>query len=183
MLFRSAFPNGFKAAAADLKAQYKQQDGWEENRLAYVALTRAREVLFASGHWWSASSSKPRTPSPYLLGLRDVPGVLTDTWVEEPSEAPPVLDQGDVDWPQPDEVFVSVTPPEGGDESLTLAESARLDRMDADIAAVIAREYEQSLPTTEVDQIPAPAAARPTLAASASPLAGRVTVRWVRFPP
>ena len=46
---------------------------------------------------------------------------------------------------------MSVTPPEGGDESLTLAESARLDRMDADIEAVIAREYEQSLPTTEVD--------------------------------
>ncbi len=149
-----AFPNGFKSAAADLKMQYKQQDAWEENRLAYVALTRARDVLFTSGHWWSASSSKPRTPSPYLLAVRDVPGVLMDTWVEEPSPTPPVLDAGDVDWPRPDEVFVSVAAPEGVDESLTLAESARLDRMDADIEAVIAREYEQSLPTTQVDLPP-----------------------------
>ena len=90
-------------------------------------------------------------PSPYLLGLRDVPGRADGHLGRGTVGGAAGARPGDVDWPQPDEVFVSVTPPEGGDESLTLAESARLDRMDADIAAVIAREYEQSLPTTEVD--------------------------------
>jgi DNA helicase-2/ATP-dependent DNA helicase PcrA len=81
-----------------------------------------------------------------------------------------VLDAGDADWPRPDEVFVSVAQPEGGDESLTLAESARLDRMDADIEAVIAREYEQSLPTTEVD-LPAVVSASLLMRAASDPQA------------
>ena len=34
----------------------------EERRLAYVAVTRAREVLLCSGFWWSATASKPLTP-------------------------------------------------------------------------------------------------------------------------
>jgi DNA helicase-2/ATP-dependent DNA helicase PcrA len=34
----------------------------EERRLAYVAVTRAREVLICSGFWWSATASKPLIP-------------------------------------------------------------------------------------------------------------------------
>ncbi len=34
----------------------------EERRLAYVAVTRAREVLLCSGFWWSATATKPLIP-------------------------------------------------------------------------------------------------------------------------
>ena len=116
-----AFPNGFKSAAADLKAQYKQQDGWEENRLATSrspGLVKSCS-LRATGGRRRAANPAPRAPICWRSAMSRV---LTDTWVEDrrrPAGARP----GDVDWPQPDEVFVSVTPPEGGDESLTLAES------------------------------------------------------------
>ncbi len=43
-------------------------DAWEENRLAYVALTRARHCLFASGHHWDAEG-KSRGPSVYLMTI------------------------------------------------------------------------------------------------------------------
>ncbi|HVU72268.1 MAG TPA: ATP-dependent DNA helicase [Mycobacteriales bacterium] len=42
----------------------------EERRLAYVAVTRARHMLIASGHWWGPTQIKPRGPSPYLSELR-----------------------------------------------------------------------------------------------------------------
>jgi DNA helicase-2/ATP-dependent DNA helicase PcrA len=47
-------------------AQHEQ----EERRLAYVALTRARHVLLASGYAWD-TTRKPRRPSPYLETLRE----------------------------------------------------------------------------------------------------------------
>ncbi len=34
----------------------------EDRRLAYVAVTRAREVLLCSGFWWSATATKPLIP-------------------------------------------------------------------------------------------------------------------------
>lgn len=144
-----SFRGGFRKAEADLKAQYKQHDQWEENRLAYVALTRARDVLFASGHHWSDKGQK-RTPSRYLGTVGAVAGVLRDTWIEQPSEQAPGMQSGDLDWPAGDEVYVSVAPPPPATQPLTLAESAQLTRIDADIEAVIQREYEQSLPVAQV---------------------------------
>ena len=41
---------------------YKDIAAAEERRLAYVAVTRAREVLLCSGFWWSATASKPLIP-------------------------------------------------------------------------------------------------------------------------
>jgi DNA helicase-2/ATP-dependent DNA helicase PcrA len=42
-----------------------------DDRLAYVAITRAEEVLIASGHWWGPSQKGMRGPSPYLEALRE----------------------------------------------------------------------------------------------------------------
>ncbi len=41
----------------------------EERRLVYVALTRAKELLVGSGHWWGRTQTTPRGPSSYLLEL------------------------------------------------------------------------------------------------------------------
>jgi ATP-dependent DNA helicase UvrD/PcrA len=35
----------------------------EEQRLGYVAVTRAKEVLIASAHWWGRTQTRPRGPS------------------------------------------------------------------------------------------------------------------------
>ena len=80
-----AFPNGFKSAAADLKAQYKQQDAWEENRLATSRSPGPVTSCSLRATGGRRRAANPAPPSPYLLAVRDVPGVLMDTWVEEPS--------------------------------------------------------------------------------------------------
>ena len=143
------FALGFTKANTALKEQYKAQDAQEENRLAYVALTRARHELHATGHWYSSEGQK-RAPSDYLLALSDVPGVDTVCWVPEPTEAPPLAEAGDVEWPGTSEVFTSTSPPESTQAPLTLAESAWLDRLDTDIEAVFTREVQLSAPTREV---------------------------------
>lgn len=140
------FADGYTKAAAALKEQYKAQDAHEENRLAYVALTRARSVLYASGHWFSAQGQQ-RNPSGYLLACAGVPGVIRGPWQDVQPEAAPAASSGDVQWPVSDEVFTSTQQPPPSQEPLTLEESAWLDRIDADIDAVHAREVELSLPT------------------------------------
>ncbi|MFN8212044.1 MAG: ATP-dependent DNA helicase [Candidatus Nanopelagicales bacterium] len=139
---------GYKAAMSDLKRQYAEQDAFEENRLAYVALTRAREFLATTGHWYSAQG-KQRPPSPYLLAVRDVAGVEIVEWLEECPEPPVPTDSSDVDWPAA--IYTDVSPPPAAADPLTLEESARLAALDADIEAVYARECAQSRPVTEVD--------------------------------
>jgi DNA helicase-2/ATP-dependent DNA helicase PcrA len=76
-----------------------------------------------------------------------------DVWIDRPSDEAPVKATGDVEWPTPHEVYVSVAEPGVAAEPLTLAESAQLAQMDSDIDAVIEREYQQSLP---VQQVPLP---------------------------
>jgi DNA helicase-2/ATP-dependent DNA helicase PcrA len=72
--------------------------GDEERRLCYVALTRARHVLFASGYVWDIAV-KPRDPSPFLNELRAFAEV--DEWFElQPDAANPLAAQGrESRWP------------------------------------------------------------------------------------
>jgi DNA helicase-2/ATP-dependent DNA helicase PcrA len=64
----------------------------EERRLAYVALTRARTVLLASGYVWD-TAARPREVSPFLADI--APFVETpDEWVEpEPDATNPLTAQ------------------------------------------------------------------------------------------
>lgn len=78
----------------------------EERRLAYVALTRAREALFLAGAAWS-DGAKPREPADFLVRLRElaedppvesarvesarVGAVRVAEWVEDPGERNPLL--------------------------------------------------------------------------------------------
>lgn len=42
-----------------------------EDRLAYVAVTRAKERLVGTWHVWAAGLQRPRKPSPYFLAIRE----------------------------------------------------------------------------------------------------------------
>ncbi|HST47838.1 MAG TPA: ATP-dependent DNA helicase [Jatrophihabitans sp.] len=59
----------------------KQRHLIEERRLAYVAFTRARKALYASGAAWGAGST-PRPASVFLEELRESADVETDGWWE-----------------------------------------------------------------------------------------------------
>lgn len=55
--------NAVKAFASD----YKDHRLEEERRLAYVAMTRARSTLLASGYCWEPEQGKPRKPADFLV--------------------------------------------------------------------------------------------------------------------
>jgi DNA helicase II / ATP-dependent DNA helicase PcrA len=61
----------------------------EERRLLYVALTRAEQTLLVSGHHWAEAGSAPRSPSDFLLELRDVEHCVIDQWAAAPGESEP----------------------------------------------------------------------------------------------
>ncbi|MFP5282590.1 MAG: ATP-dependent helicase, partial [Actinomycetes bacterium] len=60
-----ATPAGMAAYKRELAAEQQLA----EDRLAYVAVTRARRLLVGSGHWWRADLVRPRQTSAYLQAL------------------------------------------------------------------------------------------------------------------
>ena len=88
----------FKQACSALEAN-------EERRLAYVAVTRAEQLLIASGSWWGPKQTRPRGPSEYLLTLREmcIDGAGSiDEWAEQPDDddTNPALDTAyEREWP------------------------------------------------------------------------------------
>ncbi|WP_205649329.1 ATP-dependent DNA helicase [Agromyces sp. LHK192] len=58
----------FDEAVTAFRAENASRDAEEERRLAYVAVTRARDALLLTGSWW-ATQKTPRRPSPYLHEL------------------------------------------------------------------------------------------------------------------
>ncbi|MEV6979388.1 ATP-dependent DNA helicase [Kitasatospora sp. NPDC093806] len=91
----------FKAALAEHSAT-------EELRLGYVAFTRPRALLLASGHWWGPSQKTARGPSPFLEQLRahaERPGDgEIAAWAEPPAEGaenPALAAPVERPWPLP----------------------------------------------------------------------------------
>lgn len=79
-----------KDAAAALGAfsrAWRDHDEREERRLAYVAVTRPRRLLLASGYWWGDGVKRPRGPSVFLEEIRasceEGAGVV-EHWTPEP---------------------------------------------------------------------------------------------------
>jgi DNA helicase-2/ATP-dependent DNA helicase PcrA len=62
-----------KRALDDFVAANRRRQVQEDRRLAYVAVTRAREHLLLSGSPW-AGTAKPRAHSPFLLEIADALG-------------------------------------------------------------------------------------------------------------
>jgi DNA helicase-2/ATP-dependent DNA helicase PcrA len=148
-----------KPARDSYSAETKARLEREERRLAYVAVTRARHVLLASGHWWGPTQKLVRGPSPYLLELRD--HVESDAshgelavWTDKPvdTENPLLGEARALTWPVPLEpealarrnsaaalVLAGLETPDGGtaDEALTLHELEVVQALDRDTALLL----------------------------------------------
>ncbi|WP_433181648.1 ATP-dependent helicase [Actinoallomurus sp. CA-150999] len=86
----------FNAATAD-------RDLREERRLAYVAVTRARHLLIATGYRWG-TASRPLQPSPFLEEIREACEAgagQVGYWADEPvgEENPLLAEQDTASWP------------------------------------------------------------------------------------
>ncbi|MFD3324212.1 UvrD-helicase domain-containing protein [Streptomyces sp. NPDC058701] len=98
----SAGLKSFKAALKDHKAV-------EELRLGYVAFTRPRSLLLASGHWWGPTQKKRRGPSEFLTALYGHCAAgygEIEAWAPEPeagAENPALAGEAGADhsWPLP----------------------------------------------------------------------------------
>ncbi|MDQ0310481.1 DNA helicase-2/ATP-dependent DNA helicase PcrA [Kitasatospora herbaricolor] len=161
----TAFKNAMSAHAAT-----------EELRLGYVAFTRPRGLLLASGHWWGPSQKRRRGPSEFLLDIRrhcERPGNgEIEHWVEEPSkdaENPALAASVERPWPLPldpdaqharrrvaDVVRRRLAgQPAPGPERMAPEDQRRTDSWDRDLDALLG-ELERS--RRSVRDVPLPAA-------------------------
>ncbi|MEV4615985.1 ATP-dependent DNA helicase [Kitasatospora sp. NPDC049258] len=90
------------------KKEMAAHSATEELRLGYVAFTRPRSLLLASGHWWGPSQKRRRGPSDFLRQLREfceLPGRgEIERWAEEPlpqAENPVLTVSVETPWPLP----------------------------------------------------------------------------------
>ncbi|MFE9422979.1 ATP-dependent DNA helicase [Kitasatospora sp. NPDC006697] len=161
---------------AAFKTQLKEQTSTEELRLGYVAVTRPRSLLLASGHWWGPTQRTVRGPSEYLEELRfhaELPGAgEVEQWADPPVEGAenPALGQAaDTPWPLPLDPAAQLArrrvaevvarraagapPPEP--EPLVPEEQRLVDSWDRDLTALLG-ELERSRRT--VREVPLPPA-------------------------
>ena len=118
----------------------RAKDLQEERRLAYVALTRAKEVLFCSGYWWGATAKTAQCLSPFFAEVEaaciDGAGLAEERAPEpEDGELNPLLDaerRPDVAWPPAPVIPTGV------------AEAAAAVRR--------ARDEPETVPTPELDE-------------------------------
>ena len=92
------------AALVEYKAELTRQQLLAEDRLAYVAATRARQLLVGTGHYWRADLSKPRTPSTYLTALlaeAERQGEVAAEAVPSGPDNPLVSAAAPAPWPKP----------------------------------------------------------------------------------
>ncbi|WP_350271678.1 ATP-dependent DNA helicase [Frondihabitans sucicola] len=75
--------NEFHEAVEAFRDDLKRRHLAEERRLAYVALTRARDALLLTGSFW-ATQKRPRKPSPYLRQLAEA-GLVPEQALPEES--------------------------------------------------------------------------------------------------
>jgi DNA helicase-2/ATP-dependent DNA helicase PcrA len=152
----SSIPQLTEATNAGIKeyaAELKEQQRHAEDRLGYVAVTRAKQVLIGSAHTWRAENIRPKTHSPYLTAIlteAERQGRVLARAVEPaPGDTNPlVVDAAPVPWPAP------------------LDPDARARRQDAALAVSAARARRRETGSYEL------AGTEPTLLDEAETIAG-----------
>ncbi|SDE29295.1 UvrD-helicase domain-containing protein [Glycomyces harbinensis] len=97
-LDEARIPSEVAKSVKEFKKEDHQANLGEERRLAYVALTRARRALLASGYWWDAEKQGKREPAPYLQEAGSA-GAETPVWAD-PGPSNPLEDQArTAPWP------------------------------------------------------------------------------------
>ncbi|PFG31645.1 ATP-dependent DNA helicase [Paramicrobacterium agarici] len=91
----------FVRASASFGEALERRDAEEQRRLAYVAVTRARTALLASGSFW-ASQKRPRGPGVFLADIhRAVPTAIAALPVAtELDENPLAIEVEPLPWPR-----------------------------------------------------------------------------------
>ena len=89
--------------SADFEKAVKERALEDERRLFYVALTRAKQRLYATAAWWYGRGDRPKGPSLFWEELRAIAGtrgIDVVSEVEQP-ETNPVVDvlEGKREWP------------------------------------------------------------------------------------
>jgi len=72
----------------DFHEELKQRAVEDERRLFYVALTRAKQILYVTSAWWYERQNKPRGPSVFLTEVRAQPATTDLGESEMPAESP-----------------------------------------------------------------------------------------------
>ena len=75
------------ARVEEFIAEGREVDLAEERRLAYVAVTRARQVLACHGYRWGGGV-RPLEPSRFLVEIAACPGVDVMAWTADPGDRP-----------------------------------------------------------------------------------------------
>jgi DNA helicase-2/ATP-dependent DNA helicase PcrA len=112
---RAGLPTLDLSGVADIKGvvgrleafnrDWRDHDVREERRLAYVAVTRPRRLLLASGYWWGDGIKRARGPSVFLEEIRErcLAGAgVVDVWAEHPAQDaqnPTASDIPSASWP------------------------------------------------------------------------------------
>jgi len=74
-------------ALTQFATSVREQALLEERRLGYVAATRAKRLLVASGHWWGRTQKRLRGPSDYLETLGELSSTASSgPWVDRPAD-------------------------------------------------------------------------------------------------
>jgi DNA helicase-2/ATP-dependent DNA helicase PcrA len=147
-LSRATDQRGVARAVDAFEAAWEDHDEREERRLAYVAVTRPRRLLLASGYWWGEGTKRPRGPSPFLVEIRDrcLAGAgAVDEWAEAPvdgAENPTVARLPRVSWPA-DPLGASRPALE---EAAGLVRAALQDRVDQGVVRVIGDQNTRTTP-------------------------------------
>ena len=92
------------AGMTDYKQQLSRQQLLAEDRLGYVAVTRAKRHLVGTGHSWRADTSNPRSASSYLRAIIEE-AVRQDQLLAEAAppgtDNPLVVEVAPAPWPAP----------------------------------------------------------------------------------
>ena len=92
--------DGSREALEDYRTDLAAESATAETRLAYVAITRARQRLVLSWHRWAPGRVSARTESRYLLQVGEVAGVQHVGQPLEEAPAPEGAPDPGVTWPQ-----------------------------------------------------------------------------------